>query len=430
MRAPTRAVPSRTGDASERGLGRVLMSSVRGVGRLGRYLRARPLQILAVGALDLLAPKDRKTVTIICKRRFGYCGNIRLVCEALAATGHYRVQLWCETKLPAETKRALADQHVHRLSRFSLRALWHLVSSGILVVDHSIRDAYIVRPSKRRVAINVWHGVPIKKIELCIEQLTPSRRRLIEKTASLYDAVIASSPTDRNAIARAFGIPPEKVHITGLPRYDLLTGAAPLAPDLAAAQKRLRQRLLGRRLVLYAPTFRERGPSPLAQLGPGDWRLLAGAVRSCGAVLGVRSHPYDPTECPTGLEEVIAVPAWEFPETNLVLREADALITDFSSIWVDYVLLDRPILGFARDRDEYVSRERGFIYRLNNVFPGTFCTEVSELVEHLTAVLTPGFAVRHVKQRDVFHVRTSSSCTDQCVRMIRELAERKLDASG
>jgi CDP-glycerol glycerophosphotransferase (TagB/SpsB family) len=394
--------------------------------RLTTSFPPRRIRILVTGFLDAIARKRPRTITFVCKRRFGYSGNIRVLCEAMASDSRYSIQLWCEAPLSAALRRTLKQQGIRRLTWGWPRDLWSLVSSGIVVVDHSIRDAYIVRARPDRAIINVWHGVPIKRIELDIPRLEPVRKRIIEDTARLYDAVIANSADDRRAIAQAFGIDPVRVGVTGLPRLDMLTGHHPLAGDLARDRHELRQRLDGRALVLYAPTFRERGPSPLAQLTPGDWAALDATVRAHGAVLGLRPHPYDRTPHPRGLAGVISVSAEQYAETNLVLREARVLVTDFSSIWVDYLVLNRPILGFAKDRIQYTRRERGFTYDLDEVFPTPFAETVDQLLESLREVLGSGSPTPHYgKQRAMFHDRRPPPYAQNCVDLIDRVSRVK-----
>ena len=394
--------------------------------RLRTSFPPRRVRILVTSVLDALARKRPRAITFVCKRRFGYSGNIRVLCEAMAADGRYRVQLWCEAPMSAPVRRTLKQLGIRRLTWGWPRDLWSLVSSGIVVVDHSIRDAYIVRARADRTIINVWHGVPIKRIELDIPGLAPVYKRLMEDTARLYDALIANSADDQRAIARAFGIDPARVGVTGLPRLDMLTGHHPLAGDLARDRDELRQRLGGRALVLYAPTFRERGPSPLAQLTANEWAALDAAVRAHGAVLGVRPHPYDRTLLPRGLGGVISVSAEHYPETNLVLRDTQVLVTDFSSIWVDYLVLDRPILGFAKDRIQYTRRERGFTYDLDEVFPTRFAETVDALIESLREVLDSGSSAPcYAKQRAMFHQPTPPPYTQDCVDLIHRVSGAK-----
>lgn len=394
--------------------------------RLRRAVDAFPprsVRILVTGALDVFTRKDPWTVSFVCKRRFGYSGNIRVACEALAADRRYNVQLWCETALSPATKRGLNEQGVRLLTWGSVGALRSLVSSGVLVVDHSIRDAYIVRARSDRAIVNLWHGVPIKRIELGIQQLAPARERMMRTTASLYDALIANSADDQQAIAQAFGVDRSRVRVTGLPRLDMLTGHHPLASDLEQDRHRLRERLGGRKLVLYAPTFREVGPSPFSQLTQSEWEALDATVQACGAVLGLRAHPYDPTPHPRGLAGIISISAAQYPETNLVLRDTRVLITDFSSLWVDYLALDRPIVGFAKDRGSYASRERGFLYEFDEVFPTQFIETVDELTRRLRELLGSGAgAPDYSKQRAVFYGSNPPPYTSNCVELIRALS--------
>lgn len=373
-------------------------------------------------------------MTFVCKRRFGYSGNIRLVCEGLAARGEHTVQVWCEAPLPRSTKDVLRQRGIRRLHWFSPLALWYLARSGVIVVDHSIRDAYIIHRRPDRAVVNLWHGVAIKNIELGMRALGPQRRRVIEATAQLYDAMIASSEQDREVVARSFGVPRQAVSITGLPRYDLLDARVELPADLLDARARLHGLLQGRRLVLYAPTFREHGRSPLDQMTAAEWQELDAAVGSMGAVLGLRSHPYDRAEHPRGFANIVSLAAADFPEANLLLRDAAVLVTDYSSIWVDFLLLKRPVVGFGKDRQGYVSRERGFIYPFDEVFPGPFCETVPELASALQGALEQSVPVDYRAQRELLHSEVSPPYTDHCLELIlgvaRSRAQEASSASG
>ncbi len=369
--------------------------------------------------LDALVPKQPRRVTFVCKRRFGFSGNLRAVCLAFARRRDHEVYVWCEAELPERTRTVLERSGVTLLPRFSLGSVLLLVSSGIIVVDHSIRDAYISRKSRRRSIVNLWHGVPIKNIELGARRLTASQRRIVEQNAKLYDLMIASSEHDRRAIASAFGVPPSRVHVAGLPRYDLLDAKPPLEDDLVEQEHSLLTKLQGRKLVLYAPTFRESGPSPLSLIPEEGWRLLGDTLANHGAVLGVRTHPYDAATCPTEHPAILRFTAREYPETNLVLRHASVLITDFSSLWIDYLLLSRPIAGLAPDRERYRSEERGFIYDLDEVFPGPFFASAEPLAAWLATQLSQADAQQdYPLQRKLFHSTLMAPFSERCVELI------------
>ncbi len=389
---------------------------------LPRRLRLRPrhLRTALTLVLDVLVPKRWSRVTFICKKSFGFAGNIRVATLAFAEEREYEVQLWCEAPLPPLTEQVLREAGVRLLHRFSLGNVLRLVSSGVLVVDHSARDAHIIRRSRRRALINLWHGVPIKRIELTIPGLDQARQKRMTRTDQLYDVLIASSERDAEAISTSFGVPRERVAVTGLPRYDLLFEELPPTSDLSECDHRIEQLLAGRRLVLFAPTFREHGCSPVEQVSPAEWSRLCACLRDKGAVLGIRLHPYDRARCPEQSPDIIDLGAAAFPETNLVLRHTSILVTDFSSLWVDYVLLQRPIAGFAKDASDYMTRERGCLYDLEEVFPGPFFTDIAELETWLACQLDdPNPIVEHEVQHQLFHTSLARPYAPRCTALIR-----------
>ena len=390
-----------------------------------KLTRARR-RILLTWLVDLVVPKHPKRVTFVCKRRFGYSGNIRAICSEFAATSEFEANLWFDGDLPESTRSTLEEQGVRILGDFSLASLYWLVSSGLVVVDHSARDAYITRRSLGRTIVNLWHGVPIKNIELGMPNLSESRRCQIEKTSGLYDALIASSAEDQQAMSQAFGVPLPRVFVTGLPRYDMLLGRKPLARDLLIEEQQLLTVLNGRRLILYSPTFRESGVSPVSQLSAGDWQLLSEALTATNAVLGVRSHPYDSTPCPQGLAGIVELNASRFAETNLVLRHTSILVSDFSSIWVDFLLLSRPIAGFAKDLEVYRSLERGFIYDMEEVFPGPFFNSAQVLAEWLVQQLSAERPLQeHPMQLARFHQLANESYSELTLKALCRLTNSR-----
>ncbi len=386
-------------------------------------LATRRRRIALHTLLDPLVTKNPRRVTLIGKGRFGYSGNLRLVAEALAARGDYEVHLFCESDLPTSHVSALASAGIRFHRHLSRQATHALLSSGVLIVDHSIRDGYIARRHPNRRVINIWHGVPIKNIELCMPHTSGRRRRLIVKNSSLYDTMIASSAADRDAIAKSFGVPPERVHVTGLPRYDLFRDQE-LSQDLQADLAKIHELRRGRRLVLFAPTFRERGLSAFAQLTEEDWGQLVACLQRHDAVLGLRRHPYDEPPAHPATDRIIDLHPDTMPETNLVLRVTDLLITDFSSLWVDFLLRHRPILGYAKDREHYTENERGFVHRFEEVFPGHFAQSVPELIAELDKALgAPEPEMRYERQLALFHTVATRRSSDAVADLVRQSVE-------
>lgn len=85
---------------------------------------------------------------------------------------------------------------------------------------------------------------------------------------------------------------------------------------------------------------------------------------------------------------VISLDRRYFVDIELLYREADLLITDYSSCFIDFMLTGKPEICFAYDYESYASTERGLFYELADVFPGPVCHDFSALLQSLQDTLS------------------------------------------
>jgi CDP-glycerol glycerophosphotransferase len=192
----------------------------------------------------------------------------------------------------------------------------------------------------------------------------------------------------------------------GLPRNDWLTKADnDLPADYRQWLHALRSRLAGRRLVLYAPTWRQSGPGAYP-FSATESSQLASILKRHNAVLGVRAHSNESSRhlidgSVAGGHFMILN---DVPDVGVVLRLCNVLVTDYSSIYIDYLIADRPILHFVYDIDSYVD-ERGFLYDLDRALgsrPIRTFPELCELLDSALAGNDPDATHRH-NAADLFH---------------------------
>src|SRR5690606_25076646 len=120
--------------------------------------------------------------------------------------------------------------------------------------DH--RSLLTPRPLFRRVTYNVWHGVNVKAIGMQLVLPAAEREELLRRSLT-YTGITASSEANRQSLASGLAVDPQRVFTPGLPRNDwLLCPETELPQHFREELCRLREILGGRRLVLYAPTFR------------------------------------------------------------------------------------------------------------------------------------------------------------------------------
>lgn len=255
--------------------------------------------------------------------------------------------------------------------RRSLRG--YLTYLTCMYVFHSQGAYAFSRWGHRRHVVNLWHGMPIKAIG-----------RLNRRTPSIKEAFgtvqVATSHAWRYPIAAAFAADPDDVLVTSLPRCDALQFADARSSDPDAVRAALGVPA-DRRLVLWMPTWRvqdgrafvHRGLDALAERRAlasargrsflddlPDWALhtLDDACARHGCTLVVKLHPLDSlntAEVDLGLEHVRWLPSPALLDSGIHLYDlvaaSDALLSDLSSVVIDYLVTGRPIglLGFVED---------------------------------------------------------------------------------
>jgi CDP-ribitol ribitolphosphotransferase len=147
--------------------------------------------------------------------------------------------------------------------------------------------------------------------------------------------------------------------------------------------------LVGKKLVLYAPSFRE-NPTNNAVF---DYFEIEKFIEELGDdyALAIRLHPnyasYCDEEHPIDLKDLRdkydIIDFTGFKDEQKLLLLSDIFITDYSSIMVDYTILKKPILLFAYDLDDYLKNERGFYFDYRQKVPGKIVYDIDELIESI-----------------------------------------------
>lgn len=380
---------------------------------LMRKLGSREKKAQFFAKYDSFFPKFRRKVVLVVKKNTEFSGNLRVCADVLLTGKKHKIYVYKDGPMPTDLERAIKAQGMRVLKHNSWHSFYHLFTSGLMFFSHVPRDAHISVKNKRRVIVGLWHGVAFKNIESQMVFVAPEKLALIEKNAVLYDLMTASSQKDKKYLAKSFMVDESIIEVTGLPRYDLLKSTYPLDEFLNTQKQQLERIKANKKLILYAPTFREHCESHLEQISHSEWHTLNDFMIANNSVLGVRPHPYDlkhPPEVFKSLSNIVWLGHDEFTESNLVLQHTDVMIVDFSSIWIDYLLLDRPIIGFAKDFEHYQDNERGFAYNFDSTFPDVFVDNIMDLIGQLDLLLNNGIQPKDYRiAKQLFHAYNLSA---------------------
>jgi CDP-glycerol glycerophosphotransferase (TagB/SpsB family) len=294
--------------------------------------------------------------------------------------------------------------------RWSIGGIFHALRAKVYVVSCYVSDVNFALSGGAKV-VNLWHGIPLKKIEFDITRGPLTNTFQPSGTVARFVArwrapeayrkpdMLVAPGRKMNAIyMSAFRIPEDRVLNAGFPRNEQLR-AVKRSPEesedsadtqeVAEAISMMRQ---AKRAFLFLPTFRDSGKASLAM--PGfDWKKLDEFLFDRGWVLFVKLHPGEKlTAAPTaGLRSVRMLGTVNdvYPLLNFV----DCLITDYSSVAFDFLLTRRPVLFVPWDLEEYLSGSREMYFDYSNLIPGpkprTFKAFLAALAETRFDVETP-----------------------------------------
>lgn len=341
--------------------------------------------------------------------------NARAVFEEVKADPLLHKVIFARTLSPDFNLEGCVNTRVIQLQ--SLAGLVQLTRCGVFLLTNAIaldmswrwRDGTfsVLRPTfSGRVVVNLWHGIPLKRLFSLTRselQLRADRVGFRKAERAHYSGLICSSDVDSYAMAAIFQpIPYTSLWLTGLPRNDfLLTSYAQLPAFLRQDVAALKQLKAGRRLVTYAPTFRESGVDGAGcyQFSDQEIEQLKALLRRHDAVLGFRMHYFRKGDTLFNLERyldgetLIDLGHSIFQEVAPVMRETDLLITDYSSLYLDAMYLDRPVLSFAYDLDHYRARQNGLLYDMSLAFPGPVTRDFPSLLAALDQELSTSVQV-------------------------------------
>lgn len=282
-----------------------------------------------------------------------------------------------------------------------------LLRSGIWISNASIDRGLQFKP-KGTIYLNTWHGIPIKHIG------TAHKERGYYNYANV-DFMTCSCEFERQVYIRDFGARPEALHKCGAPRDDVLYHVTEEKIQALREKYGIPQ---GKKVILYAPTWRESmdGGKSFQVAPPLDiekWReKLSGEY-----VVIVRMHFITTQMLDLQYDDFVRNGSLA-EDINDLLMIADILISDYSSSFFDYSILERPIVSYAYDYEEY-ARERGVYEDIHTVLPGDVFSTEDEVIDHILHMDREAECRRARALRERF-IESDGHAVDACMAFLKE----------
>lgn len=302
-----------------------------------------------------------------------------------------------------------------------------------------VSAAYELAMQKRvgQIFISTWHGFALKLtgfFDTAVQD--PNAFRAIRSLTTQFDAVTMTSQAARLLFAGMHACDPRKVFATGFPRNDYLfseNGREHLEGILPPE-------ILDGKLLLYLPTMRKSLKEEGAQFEENIFNYAAydpdeleKLLEAHDAHLLVKFHPSDSALVDQSKKSLSSRIVY-FDEEKLqdsqltlyhVLNAFDCLITDYSSAYVDFLLLDRPMIFSCPDLDRYEA-DRGFcVDDPTLLMPGAVVKTQEELSKSLTDILSgkDEYAPKRAEMTPFFHTHMDGNSSQRTFELMQEALE-------
>lgn len=250
-----------------------------------------------------------------------------------------------------------------------------LARSKYVFLNDNFMPMASLKFSKEAVITQLWHAEgAFKKFGLSAP-LTDDVREREKRCSARLDYVICTSKSVAPVYAEAFGVNIEKVLSLGSPRNDLLLGKKD-AERIRAEFDKAHPECAGKKLILYAPTFRDSPEKDSKLLESIDTEAFNREFPDCRLL--TKLHPQINSAKPLdGATDVTK--GHNIGDLTLI---CDTVITDYSSVCMDFALLSKPCVFYAFDLAEY-EIERSFYFDYKNYVPGPVAEDFESLIKAL-----------------------------------------------
>lgn len=262
-------------------------------------------------------------------------------------------------------KEEILNKNIEVYSYKSLKGVYYYLKSKYIFGTHGLYTNF--SKNKNRIRINLWHGMPLKPIG--------NLDNRGKKSKSKDDYIISTSEYFQEIMSEVFGVDKEKVIITGQPRNDLFF------EETNYFFKNNIDKSKYKKILIWLPTFRNsivNSNSTWAKDGKYQENYISvlpfeklkelnELLEKKQFLLIIKLHPFDilQNEKFEKFSNIIILKNEDLEKIDEqlypLLGSTDALITDYSSVWIDYEILNKPIFFAIHDYEEY-KNTRGLLF--------------------------------------------------------------------
>ena len=370
---------------------------------------------------------DDKMVVFLSFHGRGYSDNPRAIYEYMRLDKRFKDYkfIWF---ISNANKKNIVIEGATIVEYMSIQYFYYLAKSKYWVFNCKMQE--FIKKKDNQVYLQTWHGTPLKRLghDISVDESTTFSRsgmtyeqmcHSYDVDVSRYTYMISPNRFCSEVFPSAFGVDKEKLIETGYPRNDFITNAS--KEDVMRIKERLNIPS-NKKVILYAPTWRDNsyvaaGYTFELKADFHKWKELL----SDEYVVVFKPHyliinKYKDDASLKGFLYSVEASA----EINELYVISDMLITDYSSVFFDYAVLNRPIYFYMYDFDDYRDQLRGFYLDVYRELPGKIYEEENCLLE---AIVNKEF---NYECLNVFNKRFSHAQTGDCAKKVVDILAKHI----
>ncbi|WP_261380802.1 CDP-glycerol glycerophosphotransferase family protein [Neobacillus bataviensis] len=332
------------------------------------------------------------------------------------------IVILCKTMVSEEFKQEVNAKLIpfeNNSIRDWMASLFHLATSRVVIIDNYYGFLSVINFKKCVECIQIWHAAGALKTfglqDHSIINRTQAAKRRFQQVYDHFDKIVVGSEEMGKIFSESFNVPMQRMLRTGIPRTDFFY-EQDTKRDITASFFQKHPMLAGKKLILYAPTYRD------GQLNNNEIHLDIKKMQKelqDEYVLLIKLHPAVKTI--NHYEEQypnFVIDFSRYKRVNELLLVADYLITDYSSLPFEYALLTKPMIFFPYDLENY-QKERGLVQNYETIVPGPVVQDTDQLLKVIEANQFDFLSIKEFSDR--WNQYSNGNSADSLVHYIQTL---------
>lgn len=319
--------------------------------------------------LSSIIPVNNRRIIIECDYGKGLYGNMKYIYSEIV-----KEKLNYQIIIPVNkgVKININDDNTKIVRTRGIKHFYYLITARFWITNNHYY--YFLEKRKETKYINTWHALgAFKKFGM---DCNCDDKEMYIRDGKNIDSLLVSSKQVASIYSKALNVDIDKIISIGIPRTDILFD------DIVkeGIRKKFCKEFGDKKVILYAPTFRDREKEKF-ELKLDIEKLINNVGEKY--ILFIKLHPIIRAKVDIPQEFKKSIFDVSEYDMNELLIYSDILITDYSSVVFEFALLEKPIIFFAYDLEEFKENSRQFYFGYEEFIPDSPVRDTNEIINKI-----------------------------------------------